>query len=115
MVVPSGIQSFKNDHTLYDPVNPETFVVYDVPQSATDGQVLSIPSVISDGNYNIWRDTIHIIAAAFSSPPVDSLMIHVAGPASGKLGWRVADRNALRITHTRLRYRVNTIRSGMTA
>jgi hypothetical protein len=100
--VPSIIPAFQQDHSRYDPANQSTYVTYDIPSSSVDGDVLQIPCIISDENYNIWRDTIRIDVKGYSIPPTDSLMIHIAGPASGKLGWRVADRSALK-DHT---YRV---------
>jgi hypothetical protein len=96
IVIPQAIAPGAIDRRAYDATNPRTYFEHDVPAGAKESDIMLFPVAIRDTNNNCWRDTLAITVNAFGEPPVDSLTVHVAGPASGTLGWRLVDASSLR-------------------
>jgi len=80
----------------YDPFDELSYLSFDVPAAATDGEIFLLPVSINDTVNNCWCDTLELAAQAFASPPADSLTRHISGPGTGALGYRVVDRGAMK-------------------
>jgi hypothetical protein len=80
----------------YDALDSNSFVTFDIPEAAADGEVFLLPLDIRDTLDQCWCDTMAVTAHAYAEAPFDSLTIHIAGRGAGTLGWRLASRAALK-------------------
>ncbi|MBL0174308.1 MAG: hypothetical protein IPP94_03405 [Ignavibacteria bacterium] len=80
----------------YDAVDSNSFVSFDIPDAAADGEVFRLPLDIRDTLDQCWCDTLSVTAHAYTKAPFDSLTLHIAGRGAGTLGWRLASRAALK-------------------
>ena len=88
IVHPADIPSSGSTAPAYRASNPDTYLVWEVDSKARDGDHLRLPIFVSDMEHNTWRDTLRLPVRGFQTQPLDSLTVHIAGPASGSLGWR---------------------------
>ncbi|MBL0174307.1 MAG: hypothetical protein IPP94_03400 [Ignavibacteria bacterium] len=103
--VPPGETSYR----IYGMSDPTSYFTFDVPPSAADGEVFRLPVRIVDTLNECWCDTLTVAARAFAEEPFDSLTVHVAGPGTGTLGWRLASRAALQNHTYRITMQSDTI------
>ncbi|MBR9979078.1 MAG: T9SS type A sorting domain-containing protein [Bacteroidetes bacterium] len=87
----------------YDADDISTHLPLKTPEDFPPGAILRLPVSILTGDYCHWSDTLAIAVQPYPDIPVDILLEHVEGLASGTLGATVVDGSAL----TEYDYRVS--------
>lgn len=91
-VMTGGGRSFEPS---YDAKDGNSYLGLTIPDDMPPGTVLRIPITIISENRCLWNDTLTVAVEEFAAPPIEGLLAHVQGKASGSLGYRVVDRAAL--------------------
>jgi hypothetical protein len=96
LVLDSVIAPLSSVSKRYEMSDATSYLAFDVPAGAADGERFALPVDLEAANNNCWCDTLLLTAHAFSSAPIDSTALHVSGRCDGDLGWRVVLPDSLR-------------------
>jgi hypothetical protein len=97
------VEAGEDGFPAYDGSVSETYLQVQVPADHPPGQPLLLPVAVISEERGLWYDTLRVRVDPIGAAVREGLLQHVEGPASGTLGWRLAESEALR----RTRYRVD--------
>ncbi|MEJ2637714.1 MAG: hypothetical protein P8184_20825, partial [Calditrichia bacterium] len=84
-----------NSSFSWDYSSEGKFYQFDIASGLAGDDSVRIAVQLSDGQYNLWRDTVSVWVAALPVEPRDRLMSRIEGDCAGQLGYRLVDPSLL--------------------